>query len=447
MVPNIQTNATAEGESTLVTSALEGKENLLLPIPTDIKSSSNAKNKSRIKNLSRTPSWREASTIEPQYKIGLILDSTKINDPHVSTINKPATRCQLTSIVVLQPDTNETTPDTINESVGKWLTSNKVTEGIEHLEFIGIGEEGCDKMLRSESIDAVYIIALSSQKQYVLQSLNAKKHVLANDPTSVKLPEFMEELECAKKNGKFIQTTAMFVHQYRVQRFMNHVIQDDKFGRITDVESSIKLNYNQVERVGATLPLQPEHGCIRVLGRFCVLASTMFFNRVGSYAESAQVKSWKHGSHGEIVAADCYVKFTNDRKLNFYVAYIESGTRQSIELKGTSRYATMNDFVIEHPDGLATYRVYDKEPHLDGDRQSLESDSFDVGMGLGQERVLWRTLVRLGCQVDSNGGWDDSEAIAECTELTDVALQMKKILIALMQSLENEGKEIHVQGV
>ena len=106
----------------------------------------------------------------------------------------------------------------------------------------------------------------------------------------------------------------------------------------------------------------------------------------------------------------------------------------------------MNDFVIEHPDGLATYRVYDREPRCKGETHALHCDSIDVAMGIGQERVLWRSFVGLGQQIDSNKGWDDNDAIAESKELTDVALQMKKILIALMESLENEGKEVPVKG-
>jgi len=378
----------------------------------------------------------------------LIVDSICIKDVHVSAINKPASRCQLNSIVILQSGIDKTnSTSSLNDFVGEWLESNKVSKDVGHLDFIGTGQDGCDKMLRSDSIHAVYILVPpSSQKDYVLQALNAKKHVLANDPTSVKLSDFMEELDCAKKNGKFIQTTAMFVHQYRVQRFLNHVLQDDNFGRITEVDASIQLNCEDVEKVGVKLPLRREDGCIRVLGRFCVLVSTMFFNRVGSYAESARVKSWRCGLNGEIVSADCTVNFTNDRQLNFYVAYVQSATRQAIELKATSRYATMNDFVIEHPDGLATYRVYDREARCEGERHALHCDSVDVTMGMGQERVLWRSFVRLGQQIDSNEGWDDDEAIAECKELTDVALQMKKILIALMESLENGGTEVPVEG-
>jgi hypothetical protein len=238
----------------------------------------------------------------------------------------------------------------------------------------------------------------------------------------------------------------MFVFQSRVQLFMNRVLQDDNFGRITEVDASIQLNCEDVEKVGVKLPLRRQDGSIRVLGRFCVLISTLFFNRVGSFAESARVKSHKLGKSGEIVSAECNVKFTKDRQLNFYVAYIQSATRQSIELKATSRYATMNDFVIEHPDGLATYRVYDRIASADGKVHVSSGDSIDVAMGIGQERVLWRNFVRLSHELDNQGGWDDSEATAECRELTNVSIQTKKILIALMESFEKGGEEIPIEG-
>jgi hypothetical protein len=161
---------------------------------------------------------------------------------------------------------------------------------------------------------STFILFCSYQKEYILQALTAKKHVLVNDPISTLLPEYMETLECAKRNGKFIQSSTMFVHQYRVQRFMNHVLQDPNFGRITEVDASIRLNCDDVEKVGVKLPLRRQDGSIRVLGRFCVLVSTLFFYRVGSIAESAQVKSYKLGQQGEIVSAECTVKFTKVRQ-------------------------------------------------------------------------------------------------------------------------------------
>jgi len=435
MVPNIQKGSLVQQESSTLKQLQESV------------SKSTIATNSISKVTSRSSSWQELSP-EPDFNIGLIIDSTNIKDAHVSAINKPASRCQLVSAVVLHPNGADETHSTLKESVKKWLRTNKVSADVESLDFIGTGWSGCAEMLRSDAIHAVYVIVPpSSQKKYVIEALNAKKHVLANDPTSVILSDFVEELECAKRNGKFIQTTCMFVHQYRVQRFLNHVLQDDNFGRITEVDASIQLNCDDVEKVGVKLPLRKEDGCIRVVGRFCVLVSTMFFNRVGSYAESAKVKSWKHGSNGEVVSADCTVNFTNGRKLNFFVAYVQSATRQTIELKATSRYATMNDFVIEHPDGLATYRVYDKEARCQGKMNALHCDSIDVAMGMGQERGLWRSFVRLGEQIDRNEGWNDNDMIAECKELTDVALQMKKILIALMESLENGGTEVAVEDV
>jgi hypothetical protein len=293
-----------------------------------------------------------------------------------------------------------------------------------------------------------YVLSsLSSQNEYVLQALKARKHVLVNDPISTSLSEFEEQIKCAKKYGKFIQSSTMFVHQYRVQRFMNRVLQDDGFGRITEVDASIQLNCADIEKVGVKLPLRTQDGSIRVLGRFCVLVSTLFFNRLGSFAESARVNSVNVGGNGEIVSADCTVTYTQDRILNFFVAYVHTATRQAIELKATSRYASMNDFVIEHPDGLATYRVYDKMAAPDGKIHVSSGDSIDVAMGMGQERVLWRTFARLGHTLDEQGGWDDSEAIAECTELTNVSLQTKKILIALMEGAETPGKEIPIPGM
>jgi len=315
MVPNIQKNSTGGAPSPALIPAGLVENNLERP-----DNSTGAKKTS--KKHCRSQSWPERSPIEPHFNVGLIIDSTHIKDTHVSAINKPASRCQLTSLVVLNPCTTDkriaTKPTkgvlSIEDSVGKWLVANKVVGGIEHLDFVGTGQEGCDEMLRSGSIHAVYIVVPpSSQKQYILQALNCKKHVLAIDPTSVKLPEFMEELECAKKNRKFIQTTAMFVHQYRVQRFMNHVLEDDKFGRIIEVNASIQLCCDDVERVGVKLPLRKQDGCIRVLGRFCVLVSTLFYNRVGSYADSARVKSFRYGPNGEVASAHCVVNFTNVR--------------------------------------------------------------------------------------------------------------------------------------
>ena len=94
---------------------------------------------------------------EPDFHIGLIIDSTWTKDVHVSAMNKPASRCILTSVVVLEPDPGET-ETSIRDSVSRWLEVNKVFANVEDLDFIGTGRSGCDEMLSLEFIDAVYVL-------------------------------------------------------------------------------------------------------------------------------------------------------------------------------------------------------------------------------------------------------------------------------------------------
>jgi hypothetical protein len=131
-----------------------------------------------------------------------------------------------------------------------------------------------------------------------------------NDPVSTSLPEFTEQQEYAKRHGKFIQFTTMFLHQYKVRSFLEGVLYDAAFGKIHTINSFVRLSFDDVEKVGVKFPLGPNDGSIRVLGRFCVLMSTLFFSRVGSYARSAQVKYIKQGRDGEILSAECVVKYS-----------------------------------------------------------------------------------------------------------------------------------------
>ena len=105
-----------------------------------------------INKYTRSQCWRDVSPSEPHFNIGLIIDSTSIKDRHASTINNPATRCDLTALVVLD------STNSIRKSVEEWLESNKVAKDVDDIDFIGQGKEGYEKMLRSDSIHAVYII-------------------------------------------------------------------------------------------------------------------------------------------------------------------------------------------------------------------------------------------------------------------------------------------------
>ena len=140
--------------------------------------------------------------------------------------------------------------------------------------------------------------------------------MLLRDPVSTSLEEFQEQMEVAKRCGKFVQFSTMFVHLYAVRRFMDRVIRENAFGRMLSIDAHLHLNYNDVDKVGANYPLQPNDGAIRVLGRFCVLVSTLFFNRVGCFAKSAQVHSMKTSKDGVGIAAVASVRYGEVRERN-----------------------------------------------------------------------------------------------------------------------------------
>jgi hypothetical protein len=69
--------------------------------------------------------------------------------------------------------------------------------------------------------------------------------------------------------------------------------------------------------------------------------------------------------------------------LTFKVEYSSaSSTRQSVEVKSGSTMATMSDFVFPHPDGLATYRVYEDMPKrgISGDIEVMHGEAIDIAV-------------------------------------------------------------------
>ena len=160
MVPNIQKDTLGQQGSTLKPLQESVVSSINVATNSSTKMASNTRNtrlkSTSLKKFNRSSSWQELSP-EPDFHIGLIIDSTWTKDVHVSAMNKPASRCILTSVVVLEPDPGET-ETSIRDSVSRWLEVNKVFANVEDLDFIGTGRGGCDEMLSLEFIDAVYVL-------------------------------------------------------------------------------------------------------------------------------------------------------------------------------------------------------------------------------------------------------------------------------------------------
>lgn len=115
-----------------------------------------AKRSSDPKTFSKMPSWREIGTpSEPFFNVAILIDDINVMDSHASAMSKPASRCYLTNVVVLNSTSDD--PKQVQESVKEWLRMNKIDVDVEDLD-IGQGLVGYTEMLKQLEIDAVYIV-------------------------------------------------------------------------------------------------------------------------------------------------------------------------------------------------------------------------------------------------------------------------------------------------
>jgi outer membrane PBP1 activator LpoA protein len=75
----------------------------------------------------------------------------------LSAMSKPASRCFLTNVVVLNPPTDCDDEKQVHQSVQNWLKINKIDVDGEDL-VLGEGIDGYQEMLKQTDIDAVYIV-------------------------------------------------------------------------------------------------------------------------------------------------------------------------------------------------------------------------------------------------------------------------------------------------
>jgi len=97
------------------------------------------------------PSWDDLKG-NPHFNVGIIINSSSTNDRHIPSIAKPATPCTLSSVVVLNPETDEDRED----SMKKWFERHQMHAEASTIS-VGWGREGLQELLQSE-VDAVYII-------------------------------------------------------------------------------------------------------------------------------------------------------------------------------------------------------------------------------------------------------------------------------------------------
>jgi predicted dehydrogenase len=363
------------------------------------------------------------------FQIALVIYDLQAFDRAIAAIANPISFCKVSSLVIL--NTTAETKELKDAQARDWLHLYRIQRPEEvDLKY---GDEGFQELLKS-NVDAVYVIVpTEAQKIYGIAVLEAGKHVLLKDPVSTSFDSFRDQLDCARKVGKFVQFSTMFVHHHRVKTFLDCVLREN-FGTIESIDANLTVNFQDVEQVGVTLPLREGDGCIRRLGRYCVLISTLFLAQVGSVPVSARVIKFQRTPEGEPLSADCVVYFSGNVVSTFHVAYSAAPTRQVLEVRAHENYAIMRDFLIPHPDGLATYRIYQKAlDEVTGKLEVVRGQMVDVPSGPPQDVMMWRRFRDLSRSVDQEG-WDAKQG--EVRELTNVALQTKRIMNTLMESFK-----------
>ena len=105
---------------------------------------------------------------------------------------------------------------------------------------------------------------------------------------------------------------------------MEYVLRED-FGRVTNMDAQLYVCPKDLPLVGVNqppLPIGENQGCIRRLGRYCVLFSILLFSKFGSHPISAQVHTAREAEddggddkprNRELTHATGTVKYSNVR--------------------------------------------------------------------------------------------------------------------------------------
>jgi hypothetical protein len=383
------------------------------------------------------------------YNIALVIYDCSFTDLSISAIRSPVSTCRVASLTVLNNNNANNnageTSSSFMDNVKAWLEMYSINP--DETEVLQ-GDEGFAETLKRDSVDAVYLyVPPDIQCRFTLDALQAGKHVLVKDVVSTPSKDFREQLDYAQAAGRFIQFSTMFVHNYRAQSFLDCVCSKKTFGSIQEIDAILIINYQDLDAINISLPLSPGQGCVRRLARYCVLVSTLMLRANHFPVRATVTEHVADDTTGEPIAAKCQVEFNGGVVLKCNVVYSEAATRQVLTVRsGTNKFATMTDFLIPHRDGLATYRVYDKELNkLTGLVDVIQGgECIDVPTGPPQDVSLWREFHQL-CSSVERFGWTDAEETREARILTESALQTKRILMALDESFQNNGAPVDIK--
>ena len=384
------------------------------------------------------------------------------SDPTIAGISHMVSGCRISYVIMIRSE-EDANQSNVTDSTDTKFHSNGTAE-IHRTDRKGYWNF---LLKNSSEIQAIYVALDDLQEKYnisqdfILPALDAGKHVLVKDRVSTSMNEYIQQLQYASKRERFIQFVTMYQLVNRTH-FLQTIVSSRLRTPIQTIHIILTVSYQDLPNIiHLALPSDGgkpagDKGCIRSLGRFCILLSCILLMDSSRSNDSKEpslpvavqvVRFQKDPQKCYEVYAECLLKFSHGEQVTFQVGYTTAFTRQVVDIQAQDRYASVTDFVVPHPDGLATYRVYDKayEP-LSKKSEVVQGEAIDVPSELPEHVMLWRRF-RKQCLSVQQAGWGENPITEEARLLTQVALQTKRVILGLYESMEDNGSLISLDSI
>jgi predicted dehydrogenase len=287
------------------------------------------------------------------------------------------------------------------------------------------------------------------KKDWIMKALKAKKHVLCEKPVSIAASDYEELLAVAKEAGRYIMDGTMFVHNSRTVHLLEYISREAAFGKVMRINSEFTFRGDEdfFDNDIRTTKNGDPYGCIGDLGWYCVRLAQIVFKKVDcGTVTRAQTTFWELNEEGVPIDAQCMVFFRNEgadndideQVLSFHCSFIHP-LQQRVSIIGTKQSLEMVDYVIPR-EGSSSWCVHGQDLTVNDEYCVRSSDMVEVPCGSVQEVLMWRNFSK-HCRAVERDGWQAEDA----NVLSAISLQNQKIVDALMESIEQNGKPIRLR--
>jgi predicted dehydrogenase len=287
------------------------------------------------------------------------------------------------------------------------------------------------------------------KKDWIMKALKAKKHVLCEKPVSIAASDYEELLAVAKEAGRYIMDGTMFVHNSRTGHLLEYISREAAFGKVMRINSEFTFRGDEdfFDNDIRTTKNGDPYGCIGDLGWYCVRLAQIVFKKVDcGTVTRAQTTFWELNEEGVPIDAQCMVFFRNEgadndideQVLSFHCSFIHP-LQQRVSIIGTKQSLEMVDYVIPR-EGSSSWCVHGQDLTVNDEYCVRSSDMVEVPCGSVQEVLMWRNFSK-HCRAVERDGWQAEDA----NVLSAISLQNQKIVDALMESIEQNGKPIRLR--